>query len=102
MRLSSLSTILAIALLTFAFCGAGMMCAEQLAHYSILAGSVPVQSLVVSTLFLAFAMFILPASTIANVRQPLPIRRSERAPDIVAQSPLKLAFSDGILNTKVF
>lgn len=95
------SMFLVIALLTFAFCGVGMMCAEQITHYYTLAGSVPIQLFIVSALLVALTISILPTDTSASAHAFF-IQASRPAPDISAWPPLALAFSDGILNTKVF
>lgn len=99
---SATSTILLFSLLTFAVCGAGLMCLELLSHYATLAGSIPVQaftlSMLLSVLLLAFPVL----AELIGIADRTVAHPTGRDPDIVPRMPLRLAFSDGILNTKAY
>lgn len=98
----SLPTVLILALLTFAVCGAGLMCLELLNHYATLAGSIPVQALTLSVLLSVLLLAFPVLAEFIGIADRTPAHPTGRNPDIVPRMPLRLAFSDGILNTKAY
>jgi len=88
-----------LALLGVVLCGM-MPCMEFLTHYSLLAGSIPMQPIV-----LALTSLLVMSVLIALALQPsliARVRSFDLGPDPALWLPLQIAFSNGILNPKVF
>lgn len=98
-RHSLISIAVILSLAAVIFCGM-MACLEFLNHYSVLAGSIPVQPLAGLSVLMAVVIAALVAIPHGAIAVFLPTLHRE--PDPTLWRPLQLAFSDGILNTKVF
>jgi hypothetical protein len=103
MAFPAVGTILLCSLLALTACGAVMMCVEQIAHVTLLANSIPVETLTAVTALLSLCV----AATVGFATSPgeeisPTLTRDGRAPDQLLRAPLALAFSDGVLNTKAF
>jgi len=100
MSSSLTGTLLIISLIAIALCGT-MACLDFFDHYSLLASSMPTATLVIIALLItALGVTIAIATGIALILSKF--SRTDSGPDPAIWHPLQLAFSDGILNTKVF
>ena len=96
----AISGILILSLVGIVLCGM-MPCLELLTHYSVLAGSIPMAP-VIALLFWCIASAIVIASIASSILGTISISSFHSGPDPALWRPLQTAFSDGILNTKVF
>ena len=102
MRSLVLGTSLLFALLAASFCGALMACMDSITHHGILANADPVPLMVVAA---SFILSVISLTIIAPVRPlltPLSNVDRNRGPDLSAWHILQSAFSDGIVQPKVF
>ncbi|HXK36509.1 MAG TPA: hypothetical protein VJ553_02915 [Candidatus Paceibacterota bacterium] len=102
MRIPALGTVLLIALLAASVCGALMACMDSFSHHSILANADPVPVMVVMAFMLLTGAVMTIAVLPQSFRSPLSILDRNRGPDLPLWHPLQRAFSDGILQPKVF
>lgn len=78
------------------------MCLELLSHYAVLAGSIPVKALTLSVLLSVLLLAFPALAERIGIADHIAVHPTGRDPDIVPRMPLRLAFSDGILNTKAY
>ncbi len=101
MMRSATSILLILSLATLILCGL-VMCMDFLAHYSVLAGSIPVQPALVVLVGLVAVIGSVVSAPLATPGAVgyLSVFLYERSPG--PRLPLADAFSDGLIHPKVF